>query len=320
MQTLFLGYSSICRRRILPALAWSGMAPPEVASVSHPKEELLASGVARAYDNYEQALRESKAEIAYVSTVNSLHKELAEAALKRGFHVIVDKPAFLSEADTEAMVRLAEREGRCLAESLVFGLHPRVQAARAAFEKAGKRATHVVASFSVPPLADNDFRYRKALGGGAAFDLGPYALASGRLFFEAEPIEIIARRTAGRGDVETGFSLLALYPGGRSLVGIFGYETVYLNRLQVTGPDLSIFMDRVFSPPGDFSTEMVLQTSTGATTESFAPAHNFGLFFQQFVAAIKSGNMRSFDEPMLFASRGIDRIHAGLAAQCTFHP
>lgn len=312
MQTLFLGYSSICRRRILPALAWAGMAPPEVASVSHPKEEVLASGAARSYDNYEQALRESKAEIVYVSTVNSLHKELAEAALKRGFHVVVDKPAFLSEAETEAMVRLAEREGRCLAEALVFGLHPRVQAARSAFENAGTPATHVVASFSVPPLAANDFRYAKTLGGGAVFDLGPYALASGKLFFDAEPVEIVARRTAERGDVETGFSLLALYPGGRSLVGTFGYETAYLNHLQVTGPNLSVSMDRVFSPPGDFSTEMILQTATGAITESFSPAHNFGLFFQQLVAEIKSGNVRSFDDPLLFASRGIDRIHASL--------
>jgi dTDP-3,4-didehydro-2,6-dideoxy-alpha-D-glucose 3-reductase len=312
MQTLFLGYSSICRRRIVPALAWAGMAPPEVASVSHPKEELLASGVARAYDSYEQALCESRAEIVYVSTVNSLHKELTEEALNRGFHVLVDKPAFLSETETEAMVRLAEREGRCLAEALVFGLHPRVRAARAAFENAGAPATHVVASFSVPPLAASDFRYVKALGGGAVFDLGPYALASGRLFFDAEPIEIVARRTAQRGEVETGFSLLALYPGGRSLVGTFGYETAYLNHLQVTGPNLSVSMDRVFSPPGDFSTEMILQTATGATIESFSPAHNFALFFQQFVAKIKDGNMRSFDDQLLLASRGIDRIHASL--------
>jgi len=313
MQTLFLGYSSIGRRRILPALAWAGMPPPEVASVSHPKEELLASGVARSYGSYEQALRESRAEIVYVSTINSLHKELAEAALRHGFHVVVDKPAFLSEPETEAMVRLAEREGRCLAEALVFGLHPRVQAARAAFKNAGAPATHVVASFSVPPLAANDFRYVKAMGGGAIFDLGSYALASGRLFFDAEPVEIVARRTAERGDVETGFSLLALYPGGRSLVGIFGYETAYLNHLQVTGPGLSVLMDRVFSPPGDLSTEMVLQTATGAVIESFPPAHNFALFFQQVVAKIKSGNVRAFDNQLLSASRGIDRIHASLS-------
>jgi predicted dehydrogenase len=313
MQTLFLGFSSICRRRILPALAWADMALPEVASVSHPKEEMLASGVARSYDNYDQALRESRAEIVYVSTVNSLHKELAEAALKRGFHVIVDKPAFLSEAETETMVRLAEREGRCLAEALVFGLHPRVRAARAAFENVGTRATHVVASFSVPPLAANDFRYMKALGGGAVFDLGPYDHASGRLFFDAEPVEIVARRTAERGDVETGFSILALYTGGRSLVGTFGYETAYLNHLQVTGSNLSVSMDRVFSPPGDLSTEMVLQTANGVTRESFSPAHNFAVFFKQVVAEIRGGNLRSFDDPLLSASRGIDRIHASLA-------
>jgi dTDP-3,4-didehydro-2,6-dideoxy-alpha-D-glucose 3-reductase len=312
MQTLFLGYSSICRRRILPALAWAGMPPPEVASVSHPKEELLTSGIACSYGSYERALQESRAEIVYVSTINSLHKRLAEAALRRGFHVIVDKPAFLSESETEAMVRLAEREGRCLAEAMVFGLHPRVQAARAAFKNVGAPATHVVASFSMPPLAAKDFRYVKAMGGGAIFDLGPYALASGRLFFNAEPVEIVARRTAERGDIETGFSLLALYSGGRSLVGIFGYETAYLNHLQVTGPDLSVSMDRVFSPPGELSTEMVLQKRTGAIIESFPPTHNFSLFFEQVVAEIKVGNVRAFDNQLLSTSRGIAGIHASL--------
>ena len=62
------------------------------------------------YDNYDAALSKSKADLVYISTVNSEHAKWAERSLKKGFHVIIDKPSFTSIDDA----RKLEEERRLL--------------------------------------------------------------------------------------------------------------------------------------------------------------------------------------------------------------
>src|SRR5688500_20280379 len=78
-----------------------------------------------------------------------------------------------------------------------------------------------------------NFRYRECYGGGALWDLGPYAVSVGRILFGGEPTAIAGQvlTRGGPDDVDTAFNLAATYSDGRSAVGHFGFNTVYRNRL-----------------------------------------------------------------------------------------
>ena len=56
-------------------------------------------------------------------------------------------------------------------------------------------------------MEPDNFRYRRALGGGALWDLGPYAAAVGRVFLDDEPASVACRVLArgGPDGVETAF-------------------------------------------------------------------------------------------------------------------
>lgn len=292
MKLLLIGLSSIARRRILPAAMQCGFETIEVASRTASQNGWNTSGVARIYSDYSIALDETPADLVYISTVNSTHAELAEAALTRGFHVIVDKPAFLSLAETERLAALALRQQRLLAEATVWSYHPRIGAARRVFADAGSEPTQIVSTFSFPPMPRHDFRYRRELGGGAVWDLGPYALTPGRVFFGDGTPALAARVTQFLGDVETSFSLLGVFSNGRSLVGSFGYNTGYINRLEVAGPGMSVWMDRVFSPPADFPSELVVRNAAGTTVVPVSPADNFKLMLMGALEDIAGGRFR----------------------------
>ncbi len=160
MRALLLGYSSIARRRVLPAMARAGLCVVDVASKGSAAQVRLPTGMSGdVYADYQQALERSPAELVYVSTPNNVHATLATGALERGRHVIVDKPLATSLADVKSLVQLARNSDRLLAEATVNGYHAQFSAARAAFRESDDAPRHLTASFTMPDLASGNYRH-----------------------------------------------------------------------------------------------------------------------------------------------------------------
>ena len=305
MRVLLLGYSSIARRRVLPALAAIGIRQVDVASRSGGESMVLPEGLSGAvFHDYADALRHSDAEMVYISTINSLHAELATAALDGGRHVVIDKPAAVDLADVSRLVQLSREQGRLLAEATVYGYHPQIAAARGVFEDANSQPTKLVAAFSFPPLPPENFRQRAEMGGGALLDLGPYAVSVGRLFFGEPPQEIICR------DSFSAFSMLATFSGDRSLVGHFGMTTGYINRLEVLGPDATVTLDRAFTTTTDMICNVHVNQRNEHRIITVPPADSFAIFMSAVIKAVESGDVRPLAEDMLADAKALDRLRA----------
>jgi dTDP-3,4-didehydro-2,6-dideoxy-alpha-D-glucose 3-reductase len=291
VRLLILGHSQIVQRRVLPALA----RVPEIEQVDIASRRPLASappGVrGEVFAGYDAGLHASRAEIAWVSVVNSAHAELVERCLQRGLHVVVEKPACTRLADAQRLVELARRQGLCLAEATVFASHPQIAAIRQLFAQRQDAPTRLTATFSVPPFAADNFRWRRELGGGALLDMGVYAVATARLFFGEPAREVSCRvlsRRADLGNLDTAFSVLATFGGGRALVGQFGFDTEYRNHLELLGQRLSVTLDRIFTTPPDAAN--VLSVSAGNEPQQVSPpvGDSFALFLTDVIASIRA--------------------------------
>jgi len=312
MNILIIGYSAIAKKRILPALRKiEQISRIDIASRSS-ASGLLAEAACNGtvFNDYAEAISKSKADLVYISLVNSSHAEWAEQALRRGCHVIVDKPAFTSIDDARRLTDLARAKGLCLAEATVYAWHPQIQMARDLFLQAGTRPTRLTVSFSFPPLPADNFRYQKHFGGGALWDLGPYAVSPERLFFEDEPEEVFCRvctRSAATG-VDTSFSMLASYPGGRSMVGHFDFNTEYRNCINILGPGMSVDIDRVFTIPPDMENELLVR-SNNCTTRVQAPrTDSFAVYLQRVCDSISESRHHSFIETLLSDATVLNRL------------
>jgi NDP-hexose-3-ketoreductase len=261
MRVLILGWSDIAVRRVVPACRALGIEQVDIASCSRPVQ--LPGGCrGTLFTDYDAAITGSDADLVWVSTLNQRHAELASAALDAGHHVVIDKPATLALADTRDLIERAARRGRLIAEATVYAFHPRIAAIRQMFLDAATEPKQISVQFGYPPLAASNFRWRAAAGGGALWDLGPYAVSAGRLFFGTAPkrINAVSERVAGD-EVETSFSLLAAYPGTRTLVGHFSMRCEYTNRLEITAPRASLRLEPVFTSAPDHPAR--LHTSIG---------------------------------------------------------
>lgn len=282
---ILLGNSRFAQRRILPALA--GIADVRIAS-------------RRAGDDYARALDEPG--IVWVSLTNDVHAAWARAALERGHHVIVDKPAVTELADAEQLVALARDRGLVVAEALTYAWHPVIHAIR---EICVEPPTHVVATFT-PPIPQGDYRYDPARGGGALLDTGPYCVSLGRLLWDDDPVAIDAH-VVQRADVDTSYSALVRYRRG-TVVGHFGFTTEYTNSVQLLGPALSVTVPRIFSTPADMVTDIIVRQRDQVTTRSVPAANAIARFFAAVLAAIACGDTTTFSELLLRDARALARL------------
>jgi len=312
MQVLILSYSEIAKRRVIPAIqAISDISGIDLAShraktsITLPKD--LGGNV---YDDYQQALSKSKASLVYISSVNSLHKELAQAALSKGFHVIVDKPAFASLKEAEELVNLARKSNLCLAEATVYAYHPQIKMAKDIFSANKTEPQRLIVSFSFPPLAHDNFRYSRSLGGGAFYDLGPYAVSPGRLFFGEEPKEMYCtiNNRDSKDNLEVSFSLLAIYSKGRSMVGHFGFDTEYRNSISFLGKDTFVDIERIFTIPVEMENEFKIVEKNQKRTLRIAKADCFELFLREVLISIKKKNYRQFYDDLISDAAVLGRL------------
>ena len=100
-----MGYSSIVRRRVLPALKKIKKLKFEICSKSSRQQYI---GESNWYRDYREALDSSDSEIVYISLPNSKHFKWAKKALLEGFHVIIDKPATTNLKETLELIKIAK--------------------------------------------------------------------------------------------------------------------------------------------------------------------------------------------------------------------
>jgi NDP-hexose-3-ketoreductase len=307
MKWLVIGYSRIVQRRVLPALK----AQRTTASIAVASRRAVPSAdpSTTMYRDYEEAIEQSGADIAYVSLENINHAQWVERAITRGMHVVVDKPAFLTYRDARRIAAIAKTQRRCLAEAVVFGSHPQIAAAQKAFADAGAQPTRAFAAFSFPPLKQDDFRYRADRGGGALYDLGPYLAASSRLFFQAPPRTIVCRVTERlRDGLDISFSALLTYEAGRAFVGHFGFNTEYQNRLLLFGPDGAAELQPAFTVPPDAAARVALRRNNAELFVDVPAADVFAIFLAGVVSAIGRGDWPVYSDILLQDASLLERV------------
>jgi dTDP-3,4-didehydro-2,6-dideoxy-alpha-D-glucose 3-reductase len=304
MKILFIGYSNLVKRRILPFINQvQSLDVVDIAKHHTQKEDKIETFplTGKIFNSFEEAISDSGADLAYISTVNSAHYEWTKKALDHGMNVIVDKPAFMDLNRTEELARLAKSSKLLLAESTVYSFHPQISTVLNTIQSKALVPINLTVNFSFPPLNPGNFRYSKDLGGGAINDLGPYAVSAGRIFFREIPEEIFGSVNSFDPDtsIETSFSILAVYSNGRTMIGNFGFNTEYINRINIIGSNFTFEINRVFTPPNDIENEILCKFNNSVETIKTQKSNSFINFLNHVIKSIQSGDSSYFTDALL---------------------
>ena len=259
MKVLILGYSDLVIRKILPAIEkTSKVNTLDIASKTGNVKDV--NKLVTVYSDYNKALQLSDAEIVYVSLPNSLHYKYSKLSIEKNKNVIVDKPAILSADQLFSLKNLTKSNNLFISMSCVFNFHK----AWGKFKKysiSNDQEGTLLAEFTIPKLNKNNIRMSNKLKGGAINDMGIYATTLGYLFWNTPSKKIIVNSYTKDSIVE-GFTVLANYGRGKNLIGNFGFNQVYTNKITFSGNGIKTIYERVFSQPVTYESKIYKYTNT----------------------------------------------------------
>lgn len=287
-----MGFSSIVERRVLPALAkLEGVDRIHIAtSRSGLEVDIPAVKRGEIVTGYEEALDKIGPCLAYVSLPNHLHGFWVKEALRRDFHVVVDKPAFLAEEDLIEALSISEERDLCLAEAVVWPYHEQVTRLMERMSSQCAEISAMQAVFSFPPLANANFRNDPARGGGALNDLAAYAITPGRVFYGEQPEEVACRILSRNAAIDTGFSFEAFFSRGRVFQGFYSFTTEYRNSMLLLGDGFSAELNPAFTIGPSAGTTVVVRSKNQIEQLAVQGSDMFEVFLESVVSSLSSGN------------------------------
>lgn len=175
--------------------------------------------IPRTHGSYDALVHDEDVDVVYVATLNPLHEEHAMLALRAGRNVLLEKPFALDVDSAEAIFRCAEENGVLAMEALWTRYLPHMQRLRellASRAVGDVRAVTIDISQSLSTDPTNRLNDPSA-GGGALYDLGPYAFT---LVIDTvgAPVRVDAQGRVTSSGVDAQFSALATSASGAQAV------------------------------------------------------------------------------------------------------
>ena len=201
--------------RLMPAIVQASNAElvaiasrrPGAAAATLAKYAPEQTGV-RAYDEPDALLADAEIQAVYLPMANGEHAEWALRAIRLGKHVLVEKPMALTVADIEAIQAAALENQVAVMEGFMYRFHPQHDRVRELIRSGliGEvRSVRASYSFIMRPARLYRLAEDVSRGGGAMWDIGPYAIHSARWCFDAQPVAVtaIAKYVASGADITT---------------------------------------------------------------------------------------------------------------------
>jgi dTDP-3,4-didehydro-2,6-dideoxy-alpha-D-glucose 3-reductase len=276
IKILILGYSYIVQKAILNAIEKTENY--EIAGIASKTKYNSIPEKYKSYDSYEKAIDNSGCDVVYISTHNSSHCELIRYCLNKNKHVICDKPAVLTKNDAVGCFKLARN--LLIFESIAYPYHKQhilIQGYLNALNPVQKMTVH----FGFPPLDKNNFRNYPEYGGGCLYDLGPYAISAGRLYFK-QPAKRIYCDVFYEKKLPISASVMIHYGGNNILQAHLGFQLEYKNQLDLWGHGFNISLDRAFTIPPNLANTIRYKARDELKMVAVEQCDHFQKMFEHF--------------------------------------
>ncbi len=151
-------------------------------------------GIQKGYYSYDELLDDKDIEAVYIPLPNSMHCEWAIKAMRKGKHVLCEKPLACTEKEVLEMFSVAKECGVKLMEAFAYVHSEYIQSIKELIDsgKLGKPIM-IQSSFFTRSYTLANIRMRRDLFGGAMYDLGCYPTSLIMTLFGCEePVDVKA--------------------------------------------------------------------------------------------------------------------------------
>ncbi len=247
MKVLIVGYGSHTKRRIIPGLKKINLVNQIhlLTDRELPKNEM---GEIEIINNDNLKNIKTAYDLILISSYPTKHIDLFKKVRSLGYKFIIEKPI------TDKLESFINKEfdvffkDKLVYESNAFLYHPIYKEVEKIIKQ--KNIKKLVCSFTVPQLDENNFRYKKELGGSSILDQGVYPITLiTELFKENIQIKKYKIIYDKKLDLDTSGILIAKAFESIEIELSWGINQEYTNELRIYDDKKEFFFPFIFSKP-----------------------------------------------------------------------
>ncbi|MFD2332363.1 Gfo/Idh/MocA family protein [Cohnella sp. GCM10020058] len=291
-----VGTNWITDRLLAAAKEAEGFEAAAVCSRSLERAEAYAAqyGIPHAYDDMEAMAAGGRIDAVYIATPNVYHAEQAMLFMRRGIHVLCEKPVASNGAEARRMIEEARKHGVLLMEAMKPTFMPSFRAIERALPSIGK-VRRYVGNYGQYSSRYDAYRagtvlnaFNPALSNGALMDLGIYCLYPAICWF-GRPLEVKASGVMLESGADGEGSLLLRYADMEAVV-MYSKITNSYAPSEIQGEEGSILIDQISQPE-----RVRVRYRDGREEELSAPQSEHSMVYelQAFVNLVREGKPES---------------------------
>jgi len=291
--------AAIVNERLMPAIVQSELG--ELISIgsrrpSASKECLLKhlpeyEDKVSCFDGFDKVINHKKVDAIYIPLANEEHTEVALKAIRAGKHVLIEKPMAIKTREVEELIREASKNNVKIMEGFMYAFHPQFDRIINTIKSnilGDINYAHSMFSFPIKPARFYRINRSMKNGGGALWDIGPYAIHTIRQCFKENPkrVKAIAKLNEHGADIST--SGLIDFGNDKRATFDISFECTRRSEFEAFGPLGRIKCPIVWQPE-DKQAKIIINTESSDLTEEVVPAANhFVLEINHFNKIISS--------------------------------
>lgn len=247
------------------------------------------------YSSYTEICESDDIDAIYIPLPPALHFRWAKYALEHGKHVFVEKPSTIYAADSKELVDLAQEKGLALHENYMFAFHKQLEEIHQMIANGDIGDVRLYrVSFGFPRRPAGDFRYMKALGGGALNDCGGYTLKYADMLLNHKGKLLAATSCADtQADVDISGAALMADEAGVTVQIAFGMENEYKCELEAWGSTGTLYHGRILTAPAGFVPTCTIKRGQEVETITLSEDDTFMSSIQYFTECIEKEEVRA---------------------------
>jgi D-xylose 1-dehydrogenase (NADP+, D-xylono-1,5-lactone-forming) len=268
------------------------------------------------FDGFDQVINHEKVDAIYIPLANEEHTEAALKAIRAKKHVLIEKPMTIKFEEVKILIKEASKNNVKIMEGFMYAFHPQFDRIMNTIKSnvlGDINYAHSMFSFPIQPARFYRINRSMENGGGALWDIGPYAIHTIRQCFKENPVRVkaIAKLNEHGADIST--SGLIDFDNNKRATFDISFECTRRSEFEAFGP-----LGRVKCPtvwqPDDKQAKIIINTESNGLTEEVVPAANhFILEINHFNKAISSDTTQKLsNEDALWNVKTLESIQKSI--------
>ena len=271
----------------------------------------------KCYTGFDSILNNKEIDVIYIPLSNEEHTETALKAIRNKKHVLIEKPMAIKSQEVQILIDEAKKNNVKIMEGFMYVFHPQFDRLQNIINSGilGEvNYAHSMFSFPIQPARYYRINREISNGGGALWDIGPYAIHTIRNCFKESPVRVYGQSKLNEHNADISTTGMIDFGSNKKATFDISFECTRRSEFEVFGENGRLKCPLVWQPDNLPAKIMYTTEKSGFKEEVVPTANHFDLEIDHFnTAIIQESNLKLNTEDALWNAKTLEAIQISIS-------